>query len=54
MRKIESNEGQEDTEIENESKSSTFQNANQHSTATALAKNYDPVPGDEEVAAPVT
>ena len=41
-RKIESNKGQEDTQVEEESQSSTFQNANQHNSTTAYAENNDP------------
>ena len=44
-RRIESNKGQKDTQVENESQSSTFQNANQYSFATSSAESYDPVPG---------
>ncbi|XP_015387814.1 uncharacterized protein LOC107177842 [Citrus sinensis] len=53
-RRIESNKGQKDTQVENESQSSTFQNANQYSSATASVESYDPAPGGEEATAPTT
>ena len=53
-RKIESNKGQEDTQVENESQSSTLHNANQHSSATTSAESYDPAPGGEEATAATT
>ena len=45
-------QGQEDTQVEEESQSSTFQNANQYSSATTSAKSYDPAPGGEEATTP--
>ena len=52
-RRIESNQSQEDTQVE-ESQSSTFQKANQYSFTTASAEIYDPTPGGEEAIAPTT
>ena len=46
-RKIESNQGQEDTQVEKESQSSTFQNANQYSSATTSAESYDPAQSEQ-------
>ena len=51
--RIESNQCQEDTQVEEESQSSIFQNANQYSSATASVKSYDPAPGDEEITTPI-
>ncbi|KAH9697740.1 hypothetical protein KPL71_023731 [Citrus sinensis] len=51
-RRIESNQGQEDNQVEKESQSSTFHNANQYSSTTTSAESYDPAPGGEEATAP--
>ncbi|XP_024033610.1 uncharacterized protein LOC112095733 [Citrus clementina] len=51
-RRIESNQGQEDTQVEKKSQSSTFQNANQYSSAIASAESYNPAPGGEEATTP--
>ena len=53
-KRIESNQCQEDTQVENESQSSTFQNANQYSSATTSAESYDLAPGGEEATTPTT
>ncbi|KAH9771738.1 hypothetical protein KPL71_012802 [Citrus sinensis] len=46
-RRIESNKGKEDIQVEKESQFFTFQNANRHSSATASTESYDPVPSGE-------
>ena len=51
-RRIESTQGQEDTQVEKESQSSTFQNANQYSSATTSTESYDPAPGGKEATTP--
>ncbi|KAH9678667.1 hypothetical protein KPL71_025809 [Citrus sinensis] len=51
-RRIKSNQGQEDTQVEKKSQSSTFQNANKHNSATASAESYDPASGGEEAITP--
>ena len=43
-RRIESNKGKEDTQVEKGSQFFTFQNANRHSFATVSAESYDPAP----------
>lgn len=43
-RRMKSDEGQEDTQIEVESQSFTFQNVNQHISATTSVENYNPAP----------
>ena len=53
-RRIESNKGQKDTQVEKESQSSTFQNANQYSFATTSVESYEPAPGGEEATTPTT
>ncbi|KAH9647957.1 hypothetical protein KPL70_025394 [Citrus sinensis] len=53
-RRIESNQGQEDTQVEKKSQSSTFQNANKHNSATTSAESYDLAPGGEEATTPTT
>ena len=53
MPKRESNKGQKDTQVDNESQSSIFQNANQYSSATASAESYDLAPGGEKATAPI-
>ena len=53
-RRIESNKGQEDTQVEEESQSSTFQNASPHSSATTSAESYNPTPGGEEATTSTT
>ncbi|XP_024035568.1 uncharacterized protein LOC112496079 [Citrus sinensis] len=51
-RRIESNKGQEDTQVEKESQSSTFHKANQHNSATTSVKSYNPTLVGEEATAP--
>ncbi|KAH9735577.1 hypothetical protein KPL71_017779 [Citrus sinensis] len=47
-RRIDSNKGKEDTQVENESQFFTFQNANRHSSATTSAESYDPAPSAQQ------
>ncbi|XP_024046569.1 uncharacterized protein LOC112100926 [Citrus clementina] len=46
-RRIESNKGKEDTQVEKESQFFTFQNANRHNSAISSAESYDPAPSGE-------
>ncbi|XP_052291700.1 uncharacterized protein LOC127900585 [Citrus sinensis] len=50
-RRIESNKGKEDIQVEKESQFFIFQNANRHRSATASAESYDPAPSGEAATA---